>query len=404
MSDQEEYYVDSSTTSHSLLSHNGSESKRVLKYPRLKTRLLILFLVIVICCTLTWVFFTSHSSVKYEPWFHSTEVLQFRNTYPPKEYSLETPSLTYMLQSCQSGFGSFVNNFLNVFLLALDNNIAFHLQSLDWCYVSWLTFFEDFSSNSQSPITLDRFNMTGERWRSPSGSFGEIDSPDFNGHIFINHGADNFQEYRNIWMKKISDPVLERKRIVAQALWDPKPVIKKVVVDIRKHFVEEQKKVFISMHIRRGDKIGLEMGAITTSSYADVLLDIYNTKYSGRNVALFVFSDDDKAVEELRHLLAEYIDIEIFILSDAFRHVPDLPMEWRPLTQRQGYDQNVYRETDLDNRYRLTAEIITDMTLAATADEFICTFSSNIGRLVTLLRNQPLDTVYSLDKPDWDYD
>ncbi|KAK9701113.1 hypothetical protein K7432_011871 [Basidiobolus ranarum] len=378
------------------------ESRR---YPRLKPKVFFCCFLGILVCILGWFYFSrTPENPEYQvqkSWFTSEEVQQFRKSYPPLEYSLETRSLTYMLHGCVSGFGSFVNNAFNLFLIALDNKMSFHLQSLDWCYISWSTFFEDWTSNSATPINLDRYNVTAQRWHPAEGTFAAINSTSFKGHLFVEHWGENFNEFYYHQVEKIEGPVFERKQLVAQALWEPKPLITDLTKGVRRHYVEEANKVMISMHIRRGDKLANEMQDLSVSLYSDKVIDLSTNKYPGRNIALFVFSDDDKSVTELRGLLADYFNIEIFLLSDAISHTPSLAKNWKPLTQRQGYDQGDFSRANEEYRFRQTAELITDITLAATADEFICTYSSNIGRLVTLLRTKPLTTVHSLDIEEW---
>ncbi|KAK9760389.1 hypothetical protein K7432_015629 [Basidiobolus ranarum] len=339
-----------------------------------------------------------------KPWYSSKEVLEFRSSYPPPEYSLATPSLTYMLQRCTSGFGSYVNNLFNLFLIALDHNISFHIISLDWCYESWSTFFEDYSSGSSAPISLGQYRGPHRWWHSSEWKYTNISSPDFHGYLTVQHWGKNFQEFYHKQIHTIKGPIFERKQILAQALWEPKPIIVDAVISVRQLYVEKANRVLISMHIRRGDKLDDEMEDIPLYLYYTKVVDLSTNKYPGRDIALFVFSDDDKSVSELRALLAAYSHIHVFILSDAFSRYPSIAKDWTPLVQRQGYDQDKFREADTDYKYRQTAELITDMTLAATADEFICTYSSNIGRLVTLLRTKPIDTVHSLDLDQWYHD
>ncbi|ORX79796.1 hypothetical protein K493DRAFT_362472 [Basidiobolus meristosporus CBS 931.73] len=275
------------------------------------------------------------------------------------------------------------------------------MQSHEWCYISWSTFFTDYSTNSSAPIVLDTYSPGTERWREASGAPKDIRKPGFSGHVFVEHLRDNFGDFYFDQRLTIKEPVYERKRIVAQALWEPKSFILDVVKGIRKHYVESTNRVLISMHIRRGDKLDWEMKKVETSSYAEKLLELSKTKYPNRDIVLFVFSDDDNAMQELRRLLADHANIEIFGLLDAFAQLPDGAASWSPLDQRKGYQQDDFRVSSEEHQFRQTAELITDVTLAATAEEFICTYTSNIARLVTLLRTKPLDTVHSLDWETW---
>ncbi|KAK9696152.1 hypothetical protein K7432_012623 [Basidiobolus ranarum] len=314
-----------------------------------------------------------------EPWFVSKEVLAFRKSYPPQEYNINTPSLTYILEGCSAGFGSYMNNLFNLFLVALDNDLSFHIISLDWCYVSWSTFFQDYTSNSPAPIGLGEYHGAHKWWNTPEWELTDVNSTSFKGHITVHH----------------------RKKIVAQALWEPKPLIKDVILKIQKLYVEGPNKVFISMHIRRGDKLWYEAKELPIKLYSDKVKSLADSKYSGRDISLFVLSDDDKSVAALRALLLDNPKIRVFTLADAFSQHPDLTKDWKPLEQRVGYDQDNFIQADKEYQYSQTAESIADITLAATADEFICTFSSNIGRLITILRTQPIDTVHSMDWPEW---
>ncbi|KAK9764072.1 hypothetical protein K7432_008750 [Basidiobolus ranarum] len=395
-----------------------SQDKRYSKKSRYSCLSMVICFIVILCCIPIGVHFLrsfyfrpsdwvakDSNLITGKPWYSSEEVLNFRNSYPPPGYTIDTPSVTYMLQGCSVGFGSYVNNLFNLFLVALDNNVAFHVISLDWCYSSWPLFFEDYTSNSSAPIGLTgHYYGLHKWWNSPQWKHIDISSTSYQGHITVQHSDENFQELYQVQLGKIKEPVFERKQIVTQALWEPKALIKDVVVKTRELYVEKDKKVFISMHIRRGDKIRAEAKDLSISLYAEKVRNLVDNKYHGRHIALFVFSDEDKPIAMLRTLLADHSKIQIFTLIDAFNRQPQLAKTWKPIQQREGYDQKNFVESDKEYQFLQTAELITDITLAATADEFIGTYSSNIGRLLVLLRTHPTDTVHSMDWDKWELD
>ncbi|ORY02122.1 hypothetical protein K493DRAFT_387457 [Basidiobolus meristosporus CBS 931.73] len=356
-----------------------------------------------LCCMLV-LFFLVRLQIPQETWirplYNSSDVQVLRESYPPHNYTLETPSITFMLTKCTAGFGSYINDAFSAFLFALDNNVAFHIQSREWCHVSWSTFFYDYSQDTHAPIVLDTYSPGAERWHEASGTPKDIQEPGFNGHVFVVHSGENFDDFYH-QIATIKQPVYARKKVVAQALWEPKPVIMDVVNSIRKHYVEDSNRILISMHIHRKDKLRREIKKVETSVFVEKLQELSSTKYPNREIALFVLGDDDDALLELRSLLAHHHNIEVFGLSDAFTHLPRSTTSWSPLEQHQGYKPADFQVTSEKHQFQQTAELITDITLAATAEEFICCYSSNIARLVSLLRTQSQDTIHSLDWEAW---
>ena len=124
------------------------------------------------------------------------------------------------------------------------------------------------------------------------------------------------------------------------------------------------------VHIRRGDKLVLEAVAIPTCAYADALANLSATR-SVRLTSIFVASDE-----------------------------PNVPREFaRCRTTKQhrwsvrSFQEAPTREASAEATVRLWAEI----ELLRRAALAVGTFTSNLARLVQLLRSQPASTFASLD-------
>ena len=125
------------------------------------------------------------------------------------------------------------------------------------------------------------------------------------------------------------------------------------------------------MHIRRTDKI-VEAEYQTECAYADQLAIMCGTRCDDLNV--FIATDDMDVVDGVRSC------------DSAQRH------NW----QLHNMDGDPGRGDGRANLYRLYAE----MTLMVRAEWVVATFSSNVGRTVQLMRDQPPETMASLDT-DW---
>lgn len=136
---------------------------------------------------------------------------------------------------------------------------------------------------------------------------------------------------------------------------------------------------FVAMHIRRGDK-HFEIAPRATCEYADALEALLR-RHSQLEMrwAVFVASDEPTAV------------LATLAACPAVQRY-----NWTLKTWRHGgsHELSLGARRAGDAQVRLWAEL----RLLTRAAFVVCTFSSNVGRLVQLLRTQPAETLAPLDE------
>eukprot|EP00903_Cladosiphon_okamuranus_P007627 g7396.t1 len=157
---------------------------------------------------------------------------------------------------------------------------------------------------------------------------------------------------------------------------------------------------YVSMHIRRTDKQIYDGGPFTeTEEYFRRAIDYLKTSPNGLGVSditgVWLSTDDDHVFEEVKALTSKYFPS---VAPDAVVFVTNrVPVRLlRPGTWVEGaVDRNTYEAMVL-----LRAELL----MLAGAEVFSGTFSSNIGRIVALMRdtlNKPRGSALSNDTEEW---
>ncbi|CAN0466623.1 unnamed protein product [Ectocarpus sp. 12 AP-2014] len=155
---------------------------------------------------------------------------------------------------------------------------------------------------------------------------------------------------------------------------------------------------YVGMHIRRTDKIIYDGAHLTeTKTYFENAVNYINSSASTVGVTditgLWLSTDDDSVVDEVKELVSGYFpgttpDSVLCITG----RVPVALLN--PGTFNSG--------TQDRNTYEAMVLLLTEMRMLAGADVFSGTLSSNIGRLVALMRRslqQPDDSTLSGDWP-----
>lgn len=132
---------------------------------------------------------------------------------------------------------------------------------------------------------------------------------------------------------------------------------------------------FVGVHVRWGDKKS-ESTLIPSSLYAHHLQEIAskaNTK------TIFVMSDSSLAIEELSRQLPTY-DIRT-----------TTPPSWN------GNDLKGWKEMKLEEKEAHTVLLILELTIMSQAEGVVCMMSSNVCRLLQMLRAQPPATLRGIE-------
>lgn len=132
---------------------------------------------------------------------------------------------------------------------------------------------------------------------------------------------------------------------------------------------------FVAIHIRRGDKIR-EVRPVSLRAYADAV-----TLLARAGEQVFVATDDGSVIEHMRELLRPRH--EVFTLGSV--------------GGRKGHRQGQVNRASVARRYELTLDLLAEIELMRRARVFIATFSSNLARLVHVLRTADERNSISLD-------
>ncbi|CAN0062939.1 unnamed protein product [Ectocarpus sp. 12 AP-2014] len=161
---------------------------------------------------------------------------------------------------------------------------------------------------------------------------------------------------------------------------------------------------YVAIHVRRGDKLLLKEASKTeVSVYLQAAESFLRSSTEGGGgphsiTGLWVASDDSSVLPEVKALASNYFPNvqQERIVSVSFR--TDAPA--------QLGDQVELPSTSHLMTYELYVGLHAELHMMSHADIFVGTFSSNIGRLVYLMREVngfPRNSTLSVDVPDWHF-
>ena len=137
-------------------------------------------------------------------------------------------------------------------------------------------------------------------------------------------------------------------------------------------------KDYISVHIRRGDKItSQEMQEIRIGKYVSSILE-----HKAVNTNVYIATDDVSIIDELKQQLAPH-GICVFYNNQ---------------NQSQGFNEATFNRFSRQARYEEMLNVLLDMEVLVHAKFFIGTYTSNLSRVVPFFLG--LDHCVSLDN-DW---
>eukprot|EP00903_Cladosiphon_okamuranus_P005843 g5784.t1 len=155
---------------------------------------------------------------------------------------------------------------------------------------------------------------------------------------------------------------------------------------------------FLALHVRRGDKILREAQLHVCEEYLSAAVAYLEGQESQLNVedirGIWVASDDSGVVDRIKEIAPSYLpnvdNSTIFWASGGVEGGPDIS-QTQTRTDKETYGGFVYTFADLHQ--------------CTQADVFVGTFSSNLGRLLVLLREsiglKQRHSAISLDGPWW---
>jgi hypothetical protein len=145
-----------------------------------------------------------------------------------------------------------------------------------------------------------------------------------------------------------------------------------------------QKKFSIGVHIRRGDK-KFQTDYVPTEKYVQAVRETIanETQGSAKNFVVLIASDDQTAVQEFKDLAGDLTVVTLAKIVD---------------TSRKGFDEKKWFSQSFHQKYIGALEFFSEIEALGRTDKLICTFSSNVCRLLLMIRKADLDTVTSLDE------
>ena len=220
--------------------------------------------------------------------------------------------------------------------------------------------------------------------------------------------------------------IIRQRRLLCQLLWEPLPYIRAdidwLVARIRQHIGQGS---WVTVHARRGDKINWESGDYNQQQYIAQVEDIIMNGVDPDLKRVLLISDDEAYLEPMKRGLetSPYVGsgkLKVFIINDLFRELFEgqrkggnakyIPPAIRHLfldsdddrghedhLAKSGWDQDNLEHAHKRAAMWHTRKLIISITLMALSDYTVCTYSSNMCRLVQVIRTQPYSTVYGVD-------
>lgn len=318
-------------------------------------------------------------------------------------------SITFTFHSC-CGFASEIIGLLNVMIYAKDTGRALFLRQRDWNYGSWSDFFVDFPQPS-CRIPADTRKIGFAHAFLPK----ELDKQERKfkraKHLFVNrlawHIMDEHLMNHYTDPREKDTPAYWERAFKAQAralaqIWKPNATIKDLVVaqEAELQLRGSQESDFagdrlpvIGVHVRRGDKarevIAFGQQHIHLEDFIYSMTEFLEKNAINEPRIVMVMSDDGTVVDDLSELQPAWKFKQV-LQDDKFKTE----------TARQPHDQTTFDHMSRRQRIRQGQALIAELTLLSQADEVVVTLSSNVGRLLAVLRGwDQLHTLKSLDSP-----
>jgi hypothetical protein len=156
----------------------------------------------------------------------------------------------------------------------------------------------------------------------------------------------------------------------------------------------------IGVHIRRGDK-KTEAKLLPIEEYVRKVLELINASgKSAQEFVVFVASDSRDALEEFKHH-PSLSGVAITSLPQ-FEYPKSLSMT--VAEEASGHNETNFNSQPSLCKYKATIELLAELEALARTDYLICTYSSNLCRLLQVLRRHDPSSVHSLDIPNWDFE
>ena len=262
----------------------------------------------------------------------------------------------------KAGFGSELNQLSLAFAYSIRSKRQFFIDTRHWNYGNFSDYFHlgadgfDHSLNYTMIIADDRRNRLVQHLKTTRSE----------------------PQIYTFWAATREVQTLDLKRRVAHFLWQR-------MTAETSSFVEKCRlrnlSNHIAVHVRRGDKIGSEAREVSVRKYIDRMEAVLAENESP---TVFVASDDPLAIDEFRRLKPRWTFTSV-------QHPRQNEARSRGHLQAR-FDLLPSEEKQLQTRL-----LICELQMLVDARYVFCTMSSNVCRLVQILRHQHPATAISLD-------
>ena len=206
----------------------------------------------------------------------------------------------------------------------------------------------------------------------------------------------------NVVATSLGYPVMfERLSVLLQSLLVPQPKMMSLLGALYTQ-LHSYDGGFMFVHIRHGDKLISEAPNFPVALYYRALKRICLLFRPGKcSKTIFLMSDDEVAIRKFKAAVGG-----CFFIADFQTEMEKLGKE-DLFGDAEGLlihpDQFTFDTYSRERRVRHAKEMIVSIMLAAMSDYVVCTYLSNVCRLIALLRGGPLEDaeVLSLDRSYW---
>ena len=138
---------------------------------------------------------------------------------------------------------------------------------------------------------------------------------------------------------------------------------------------------YIFMHIRRGDKLKHEAKFIAFDKFITKHIEL-----NQRIKNIFIASDDYNTIQQAKkYLMDNNLDYNIYNIVNSSN------------TGHNTHYRNCYKQFFSEEEF---VKYMTELEIARLSNHVYCTYSSNVGRYIALLK-EDLKKITSLDKEEW---
>lgn len=242
--------------------------------------------------------------------------------------------------------------------------------------LGWSDYFETFCEEITNPFLKKTFhfweNDRISRWRKRVYKFKVLFFLGFD--VVCMHDL-----WSKIWSKEFNTGVynslnlslenntsLESMSIVLNNIWRPKNYILKEIKEVVNKY-KLHTNSFISIHVRRGDKIH----GITKESdivNLDLFINYINLKFCSQ-IKILLITDDYSCYQEFVAKMPSYEIISFVDFSE------------------RGYDNVAFSKMSSEYRFNKIKNLVIQIELCRLSHYFIGTYATNLSRLIAILRN-----------------